>query len=252
MSFFGGLLSGVGDFFTGNWSGIPGDISSALDSKSSDSSIGSLISGGASLLGGLNQQSAAADQVRQQEQFQEEMSNTAHQREVKDLVAAGLNPVLSATHGGASTPSGAMFNPSNILGGATTSAMQGFTLEKQKELLEAQVDQAKSVSEKAANDALVSGYEATRQGFLMPYWRSTAAATAAQANAEKAQADFTANLFEKHPDMMMSEEILRGIVSPITNSAATAVGALPGGGRWSPLGPNGAFNSSTGEIIGGR
>lgn len=49
-----------------------------------------------------------AQQAQANRDWQEMMSNTAHQREVRDLLNAGLNPVLSASGGnGASVTSGA-------------------------------------------------------------------------------------------------------------------------------------------------
>jgi len=94
-----------------------------------------VIAGGASLLGGLmnwqgqketNAQNATlareataanmdesarnrafqAEQTSAQMAFQERMASSTHQREMKDLQAAGLNPILAAGGGGNPAPSG--------------------------------------------------------------------------------------------------------------------------------------------------
>lgn len=161
---------------------------------------GPVLGGIASLIGGQQANVASARQAREQMAFQERMSNTAWQRGVTDMRAAGLNPLLAYSQGPASAPSGAQAPQEDIATPAIHSALAALQGRNQNRLNAAQVfatsaqgfkaqaeanlAAARSINEAAGTQdrpgGPVTSYEVQRRAQLLNNMRADAANAAAR------------------------------------------------------------------------
>lgn len=114
--------------------------------------LGSLIGGALSLFGGKQRNSAQQSSADKQMEFQKEMSDTAYQRGMKDMKAAGLNPILAGKLGGASTPQGAQAQLHDAFTPAVNTAMTMYQTESNVGLQQSQMMKIESEVDKISAD----------------------------------------------------------------------------------------------------
>lgn len=108
----------------------------------------------------------------------EKMDNSKHQREVKDLRAAGLNPILSATAGGSlGVPNAQMARVPDY--DSNASALHSYISLKQLKMQEAQNESQVELNKELANKSAAEAGTALQAGWLYGMQRNVAAASAA-------------------------------------------------------------------------
>lgn len=124
----------------------------------SGAAAGGAVGSGISGMMGQDETNAKNIELAQtQMDFQERMSGTAYQRGVADMKAAGLNPMLAYSQGGASQPSGSLAQVQNAASVGISSANQGAQTAASIQAIQssqAQIELTRATAEKTKSETL--------------------------------------------------------------------------------------------------
>lgn len=178
------------------------------------------------MISGLFNRDAANNQMN----FQMNMANTAHQREVADLRAAGLNPILSALGSGSPVPTGAAGQMGDLGQGISSGASTALAVREQQQKFKAmEIGNANMEADTANKQA--------QKGLITAQIDSTAASAKqlrAEADLKSQQFSLLSRTMEAQVKKAIAEgnyaelNQIFGLVNSATSSASNVLGGFAG------------------------
>jgi hypothetical protein len=136
-----------------------------------DSVVGGIIGGGLSFLGGERRNAAQAEQAATANAFSAQQFASRYQTTVKDMEAAGLNPMLAYSQGGGSPPSGQQAQMQDTYSPAVESfnrvrstAAQNAVVNAQVENIRADTQNKEAMASNIRADTLLKGAQEVLAG----------------------------------------------------------------------------------------